>query len=200
MSAKLSKIGPIAVVAVILGSLCWPYFDDPTPAAKSKSSAKSAAPLASLLNPRPAGDVRADLFEIPKIVGPAVAKKPATSTSAGQAAAAKKTASARSDDLKSFVLTGTYVAGGRRIAVINGSLYAEGETITSAGPKAKSAPVVCTVLRVEIDKVVLSFQGQTKELRYADAPVAPEPKTRSGGATSTVGMSADRAAGNADMH
>jgi len=195
MPAKLSKMAPIAVVAVILGYLCFPYVDDPAPAKKSKSAAKSAEPLTNLLNPKPAGDVRADLFEIPKAVGPAVAKK-STSTSTSQAAAAKKSASSHSDDLKNFALSGTYVAGGRRFAVINGSLYAEGEQITSAGPKAKTAPAICTVLRVEIDKVVLGFQGQTKELHYADPSLPPELKSKSAGVTTSIAPG-DR---GADVH
>ena len=129
MQAKLSKIAPIAVVAAILGYLCWPYLDDPA-SGKSKAAAKTGEPLANLLNPKPAGDVRADLFEIPKVSGPlAAAKKTSTSTSAGQRAAGKNSASARGDELKNFVLTGTYVAGGRRFAVINGSLYSEGEQL-----------------------------------------------------------------------
>jgi len=200
MQAKLSKIAPIAVVAVILGYLCSPYFGDSAPAKKSKTSAKSTVPLASLLNPTPAGDVRADLFEIPKVVGPMVAKKPASSTSASHVSAAKSAASAQNSDLRNFVLSGTYVAGGRRFAVINGALYTEGEQITSAARGAKSAPAICTVSRVEIDKVVLSFEGQTKELHYADPSLPPDPKSKSAGvATSAVIAPAERTR-DADVH
>jgi hypothetical protein len=201
MPAKLSKMAPIAAVAVILGYLCSPYFGDSAPATKPKTSPKSTVSLASLLNPTPAGDVRADLFEIPKVVGPAVAKKkPASSTSASQASAAKNAASAKNTDLKNFVLSGTYVAGGRRFAVINGALYSEGETITSTGRGGKTAFAICTVSRVEIDKVVLSFEGQTKELHYADPSLPPDPKSNSAGvATSAVIAPAERTR-DADVH
>jgi hypothetical protein len=180
MPAKLSKIAPIAAVVAILGYLSWPYLDDPA-AAKSKIAAKIGEPLATLLNPKPAGDVRADLFEIPKVIGPTTAKKTSTSTSGNPAAAAKKSASAHGDELKNFVLTGTYVAGGRRYAIINGSLYSEGEQVASSGRGTKSSPAVCTVSRVEIDKVVLSFQGETKELHYADPVAPPDPRNKSAG-------------------
>ena len=201
MPAKLSKMAPIAVVAVILGYLCSPYLGDSAPATKPKTSPKSTVPLATLLNPTPAGDVRADLFEIPKVVGPAIAKKPASSTSASRASATKNAASAQNSDLKSFVLSGTYVAGGRRFAVINGALYTEGERITSAGRGDKVGPDICTVSRVEIDKVVLSFQGQTKELHYADPSLPPDPKSKSAGvATSSVIAPSEGSYRDADVH
>src|SRR5262245_57794557 len=199
MPTKLSKIAPIAVVAVILGYLCSPYFGDSAPATKPKTSPKATVSLASLLNPTPAGDVRADLFEIPKVIGPAVAKKPASSTSASPVSAAKHAASANTTDLKNCVLSGTYVAGGRRFAVINGALYAEGEKITSTGRGGKTAFAICTVSRVEIDKVVLSFEGRTKELHYADPSLPPDPKSKSAGVASAVIAPAEHTR-DADVH
>ena len=172
MSAKLSKIAPIAVVSGILGYLCWPYFDDPAADKKSKTSAKTEA-LASLLSPAPAGDVRADIFEIPQAIGPSAAKKMPTAGNKTSAANRATTANRRIDDFKNFALTGTYVAGDNRYAVINGTLYAEGEQVTATGRGAKSAPSMYKVARVEIDKVVLSCEGQTKELHYADTSLTP---------------------------
>ncbi|HTQ37436.1 MAG TPA: hypothetical protein VMJ32_00310 [Pirellulales bacterium] len=190
MPTKLSRIAPIAVIAGILGYLSWPYFDDPTAISKSKNSDKSAAAsLASLLNPSPAGDIRDGLFEIPQSLGAKVAQK--ASTVAGKSTAAKKGPAAdarRVDEFKNFTLSGTYVAGGSRFAVINGSLYAEGEQITASGKGAKAAHNAYTVAHVDIDKVVLSFQGETKELHYADPLPTPEPKANSAKLT----MSADR--------
>jgi hypothetical protein len=185
MSAKLSKMAPIAVVAAILGYLCWPYLDDPAADAKSKAATKPAQSLSALLSPAATGNLRSDLFEIPQVATPTVAKKAASP--ANQVSAAKKAtadAAARADEFKHFVLSGTYVSGGRRYAVINGALYAEGEQIAATGKGAKTASTYM-VSRVEIDKVVLSFQGENKELHYADPVAPPEPRA-TGIATSAV--------------
>lgn len=178
MSKQLIKMAPIGVVAAILGYLCYPYLDDPTAASKSKNSNTAAASLATLLNPARAGNVRENLFEIPQVAERPAPKK--ATANADKLAAAKKAADARSVDIfKTFVLSGTYLTSGHRYAVINGSLYAEGEQIEASGKAAKAAhTAACTVSHVDIDKVVLSFQGQTKELHYSDKS-APDPNTNS---------------------
>jgi len=185
MSKKLSKFGPLAAVAGTLGYLCWPYFDDPTAAIKSKAAAKSAEPLASLLAVKAAADVRPDLFEVPKgLTRPAA--RIATGGAGGKSGSAKKGASS-TGTMEALVLNGTYVAADARYAVINGSLYSEGDQIVLAksgkpgGNLGAEPPEACTLKHVDVDKVVLSFQGKSKELHYANPPSPAETEGQQGG-------------------
>jgi hypothetical protein len=196
MPSKLTKFAPIAAVAGTLGYLCWPYFDDPT-AAKAKPAAKSAEPLASLLAVKAPGEVRADLFEVPVVEIRKAAK--GTGSTGGKPGSGKQSTSPR-DAKASLVLSGTYVAGDSRYAIINGSLYSEGDQIASAksgrssGKAAAEGPETCTLKHVDLDKVVLDFQGQTRELRYSDS-VLP-----SAGGSPAAGAGSGHAAGDSSRY
>jgi len=184
MSSKLTKFAPIAAVAGTLGYLCWPYFDDPT-AAKSKP-AKSAEPLASLLAVKAPGDVRPDLFEVPVVEIRKAVK--ATGSASGKPGSGKPVTSQK-DVKAALVLSGTYIAGDSRYAIINGSLYSEGDQIVptksgkSSGKAAAEAPQTCTLKHVDLDKVVLDFQGKTTELRYSDSALPSAPEAQAGAST-----------------
>jgi hypothetical protein len=148
---------PIAIVAGGLGYLCWPYFTDPTATATPKEVAKPAETLVALLSPPGLPELPRDPF-----AAPATTPKPGTSYKTGGGLV--KTPTSRANELGDMVLNGTYVAGVSRMAVINGSLYMEGEKVKAPkNPKAN-----CTLQRVEIDKVVLNVDDKVAELRYLD--------------------------------
>src|SRR5262249_49910087 len=98
------------------------------------------------------------------------------------------------------VLSGTYVAGDSRYAIINGSLYREGDQIAqaksgkSSGKASAEAPQAWTLKHVDLDKVVLDFQGKTTELRYSDSALPSSGEAAAGDA------SAGRAAGDASRY
>src|SRR5262249_51335457 len=69
-----------------------------------------------------------------------------------------------------LVLNGTYVRGDRRMAVINGAVYTEGQTISPA-----SAGRAVSLARVDVDRVVLSVDRMTSELAYSRPTAAAEP-------------------------
>ena len=72
------------------------------------------------------------------------------------------------------------------MAVINDSLYSEGEQI----PPSFAAVPNCTVARVDFDRVVLDMVGTSAELLYPD-PTAPPPAVDSKSPRATnAGMAA----------
>jgi hypothetical protein len=63
-----------------------------------------------------------------------------------------------------LVLSATCIAGGQRMAIINGKVYKEKEAIQRPGEEAGS----CIVLDILPHKVLLSYQGETLQLSYVN--------------------------------
>jgi hypothetical protein len=60
-------------------------------------------------------------------------------------------------------LNATCIHGDRRLALINGSLYAQGDSL-----KAEEAGLSYTIALIEADKVVLDAGGELVLLQYAN--------------------------------
>jgi hypothetical protein len=175
MSTKLARFGPITAVAGLLGYLCWPYLDEPVTAPKSKGAPKAVELPTALLAPPEAPDLDHDPFGSRAASAPPVTKLTSAAKSASAAkvsgpvsastkpeGAAKTTAALTVSAPSTLVLSGTYIRGNRRVAVINDSLYSEGEQISTSLATVPN----CSVARVDIDRVLLNVAGKTAELSY----------------------------------
>ncbi|MCE5268193.1 MAG: hypothetical protein LLG00_09945 [Planctomycetaceae bacterium] len=96
----------------------------------------------------------------------------------GKGAAAQGAAGVPVSPLSGLHLEATCIMGDRRLALINGRLYAPQETITAAAAqpgadaelaKLGYAPPPSKVVDVLPYKVLLSCQGKTMELTYSDS-------------------------------
>ena len=154
MSGRIGKLVPTAIVAAVLGYLCWPYFIDPEAAAGQKKESKLPVLTAALLSPPPEPAPERDPFRQAKRWSAAVTKKETKEEKKRPAAA---------PTLSGQILNATYIHGDRRLALINGQVYAEGEALK--GQNSSSSPL--TVARICPDKVLLRRDGVTLELKYA---------------------------------
>jgi hypothetical protein len=134
-----------------------------------------------MLHPAPGAVAERDPFRLPPPARAAMAAhKPAGP--AAQVAKAVDPAADTAKLLSGLALHATYIHGQRRVALINGLVYAEGEPLKPANPT--TTPFV--VAWVYPDRVLLRRLGQTVELHYADkSPAAGTvPQARRDGAGS----------------
>jgi hypothetical protein len=170
MSARVKKMMPIWIVMGVLGYLCWPYMDGPVAKQDMTNPAKTIEALAALLSPPTAPAPDRDPFnsQTPTAsarlaTGPDTKKTASTAQGATQAAAPRRaTETVVASTLGDLSLQGTHIWGKRRLAVINGSVYAEGEEIKASGAMTGSYKVD----RVFAHKVQVQCDGQTVELTY----------------------------------
>ncbi len=66
------------------------------------------------------------------------------------------------DGLSSLTLNATYIQGNRRLALIDGQVYEQGESLAISD----SMPGPCIVARISADKVLIRHRDQTVELKY----------------------------------
>jgi len=164
-------MAPTAIVAGAFGYLCWPYADDPAAKPEATSAANARETLTSLLSPPAASAPDRDPFN---------SRTPPASAELATAQGAKKTASTAqaatetatprrateavvATTLVDLALQGTHIQGSRRLAVINGSVYAEGDEITTSGTMTGPYKVV----RVFAHRVEVLCDGQAVELTYS---------------------------------
>jgi hypothetical protein len=191
MSARLKKMGPIGFMACVLGYLCWGYAGDPSAKPPAASDKKLEIP-AALLSPTPAPKPTRDPFnsravDISTKIAAQAEKPTTTGASSAQAAAApprtpESVIAAAQGDL---ALQATHVGGERRVALINGCVYAEGDEIKSSGTTTRSYKVG----RISPHRVEVQIEGQTVALTYSSA----ESKPRSPSPPGTAGQSAVKA-------
>lgn len=178
MSTAIARFAPIGAVAGVLGYLCWPYLDDPAKPPPSKAN-KAAALTADLLSPPAAADLTRNIFE--SAAAPS-APPPTVDTSSPQVTepVAEKPSDSVTTAPDSLVLSGTFVRGKNRVALINDALYAAGDQIPAAIVNSQG----CRVKSVEVDRVLLDIDGRQAELVYRDLLASTaETLTSAGGAT-----------------
>jgi hypothetical protein len=180
MSERIGKIVPTAIVAAVLTYLCWPYFNESTGASEEKKENKLPVISQALLSPAAEPAPERDPFKQP-------GDKKWSAALAGQGT--KKPAASRAladaNPLGSQVLGATYIRGDRRLALISGHIYAEGEQLK--GQNSSVSPL--TVARICPDKVLLRRDGVTLELKYTAAP----PRSAGGAAPSKDGSPTGKA-------
>jgi hypothetical protein len=174
MQISLQKLVPRAVALALVGYWAWPSVDALRSQPKSKSAVKSTELPAALLKAPTSPLPTRNPFENEELIAVAGG---AGSEKRGQ------TGSAAARALKSNELTldATCILGGRRLAVISGSLYAVHEKVPAESPSA--APY--TLSNVLPYKVLLEREGKTTEISYSNIALSAESsKTR---ATPTMG-------------
>lgn len=177
MSRQLAKSAPILIVAAFLGYLCWPYVDNPARRPETAKPGKALESFAAQLAPAAALSLERDPFNsraVEKTARPAVTegakKAPVTGETAKEGPAstgAAKTVVAGAPG--EFDLQATHLRGERRVALINGSVYVEGDEIKPSGASAASY----TVARIYAHTVVLQGSDQTTVLTYSSRESKP---------------------------
>jgi hypothetical protein len=153
-----------------MGYLCWPYLDDPAAPSAFKTSAKLVDVNAALLSPPAAPPLVRDPFAPAAALASQSAHPSAVKARSGTPLSApdRPAAPGKSAPAPAFVapsalvLKATLVRGNHRLAVINDSLYGEGDPIRLP----ESTAPVCAVARVTVDNVVLELNGETAELTF----------------------------------
>jgi hypothetical protein len=173
MSGRIGKIAPTAIVAAVLGYWCWPYVNESIGRPQDKKENKLPVISAALLSPAPEAAPDRDPFRPPG------EKK----SSAAMAGPTKKPTLADANALGSQVLNATYIHGDRRLALISGHVYVEGEQL-----KGPSGPPL-TVARICPERVLLQREGVTLELKYASVP----PRSAAGATPSSGGPPTNKA-------
>lgn len=177
MSRQLAKSAPILIVAAFLGYLCWPYVDDPARRLQTANPGKSLEGFAAQLEPAAAPSLDRDPFNsraAEKAARPAVSEGAKKAPVTGETA---KVAPASPGTVKTVVagapgefdLQATHLRGDRRVALINGSVYVEGDEIKPSGASAASY----TVARIYAHTVVLQGNDQTTVLTYSSRESKP---------------------------
>jgi hypothetical protein len=189
MYRRLKKYTPILIVAAALGFLCWPYVDENSPRPKELDSTKALKNLVASLSPADAPAPERDPFdsratvrsgkrkgatavktqtpviaEEKKSTPPGISSQPARAPSLAATAVPLR----GPNDL---ALQATHLRGDRRIALINGAVYTEGDEIKPNGPTATAY----TINRIYPHRVVLERESQTVDLNYPAHDEKPKP-------------------------
>lgn len=162
MAVAIKKMVPTLTMVGLVGYCCWPYLGRPTPEAardNPKPPEVARTLLAPTLAPVPQRDPFGMTAPTPAKESPSTKPPPSANPPAAAIARADLTSL-----LSGLTLNATLIRGSRRVALINGRSYAEGDKLTGSG----STTSACVVARVYPDKVVLDRQGQTVELKYAN--------------------------------
>jgi hypothetical protein len=187
MTINVARVVPTGVVVTVIGYCVWPCLfgsaqpSDPPPAAKPPEI--TAATLASVVPPLPdrdpfhafdAAHASAKGRASTLFAGANANGGPADSgaTSAGDPRAAANARRRNVDPLQGLALEATCLSGRERLAMINGHIYRQRETVQS--PVAGAPP--CVVAQVTHDGVLLQSQGKTLELKYSNAVAAAGPR------------------------
>jgi hypothetical protein len=177
MAVDAARVVPTGLVVTVIGYCVWPYLlgspppADPPPAVKPPEI--SPAMLTAVIPPLPDRDPfhAADVTSAAKRKAASLlaAKKPPPGrTTPGGAlgpAAAIKVPPKIVDPRQGMALEATCLSDYERLAIINGRIYRQRETVRSP---AAGAPT-CVLAQVLRDKVLLSAGGKTLELKYSNA-------------------------------
>ncbi|MEN6449783.1 MAG: hypothetical protein ABFC96_04750 [Thermoguttaceae bacterium] len=178
MEISTAKWLPRGVALAVAGCVAWPSLSAllPESAAKPRKPPDAVALVAAPAQmPHPKRNpfgARGSKKQLPRSQGKV--------DGVGSASYPKLGANG-SDGLDAFRLEATCIVGDRRLAVINGRLYAPDEPLieppradSKAAPKGVAAEplVVGKIVDVMPYKVLLECQGKTLELSYSDIPAS----------------------------
>jgi hypothetical protein len=170
MSPAITKFAPQAVVLVVALYWSWPALKASVPktaivapSAESKPSAGAQDFAGAVLSPTFAPPLNRNPFLSPDF-------KPALTAGSAKPGEKSKDEKAAADvHNPGLVLNATCIMGPQRFAVINGRIYKEKEAIQQLGGETPS----CFVTQILPHKVVVSYQGETLQLRYANVAARP---------------------------
>jgi hypothetical protein len=175
MSKTLKKFAPQLVVLAVVLYWSWPAlkaFLPQTGLAATAESAKAAADkdFVSVLSPKFSPPAKRNPFQLGDAKSLAAAghgKRGGTSKD-GRAVADMHDAG--------LVLNATCIVGQQRMAVINGHVYKEKESVPRAGEETAS----CILTEILPRKVLLLCDGATLQLSYLNTAATPAAKSAAG--------------------
>ena len=167
MSDLLHKIGPVVVVSIIFTWVCWPYITGAATSIGSNGNGNSIALPNNLLSPSVKDPNQRDPFQ--------VVKSAAMNMIQGKLAGTKdktpeyvdpekeQTTGTTANRENAFALTGVYIQGNNRMAILNGALYRIGENIK--GSEIAGKPWV--LKQILSDRVVVSRGKNNKVVKIS---------------------------------
>jgi hypothetical protein len=168
MPTFVTKLAPQAVLLVFAIYWSWPSLTQSipstaSPATKDKKGGSSLDFSAAVLSPTFPSPPKRDLFELPGATR-LVKNKRGTSKS-GHAAGLKGAGFTLADAKDSgLILNATCIVGQQRLALINGQVYKEKDTIKGKG--SGDDPVNWVITDILPHKVLLLHQGTPLQLSY----------------------------------
>jgi hypothetical protein len=170
------KLLPQAIVLAVVLYWAWPAMTTPAPKAleastAGKKTAEKPAFPASVLTPEFAAPSKRDPFFRADATHNHKKNKMLAGAKRNENKSNKSTS--HFTDL-GLVLTATCIVGDHRMALINGRLYREKETVTDASAN-------CIVTKIEPHQVTMSYNGRQFDLCYTNGA---EKKPASNGAAS----------------
>jgi hypothetical protein len=180
MYRRIKKSTPLLIVAAALGFLGWPYLDARSPRPKEVDSTSALKSLVAALSPPEAAAPLRDPFDSRAAARPGRRKADAAKNAPPPAATPVKMSTPAVESLQTasapdaaaelspprgpgdLALQATHLRGDRRVALINGAVYSEGDEIQPNGPAAAAY----TVSRIYLHRVVLAGENRTLELNY----------------------------------
>ena len=169
MGGAIGKMVPTAIVAAIVVWCCWPYLEHGGPG-EVGANAHSPQITHALLEPTVAPEASRDPFHVVATAKTPGAPKekvaPGTKASADSRATQKKDAA---EMLKGLTLSGTYISGSRRAALINGRLWEQGQRLELS----KDAAEPWVLAQVFPYGVVIQSGAKSIELKYPGPEVKP---------------------------
>jgi hypothetical protein len=169
MQASITKYAPQAIVLVVALYWSWPAlkaFTSKTTTAAANTAAKKPAGVQEF-----AATTLSPTFVPRSGRNPFLSVRPQQTTAGAGKPGQKGTAAKAGTDVRDhgLVLNATFVAGRQRMAIINGRVYKEKETIPRPGEETPS----CVVTGIFPHKVLLSYQGETLQLSYLNPAAKP---------------------------
>lgn len=162
MRALQSKLVHMSAVAALAGYCYW--CEQVETRVQVSATEKHKGSLENLLSPTIEPAPQRDPFH------PVAQPQTGAGTSAADAEAAELKLAAAGNPADEFALAATIIHGPRRLAVINGSLYGEGEPLKSSVPNGQP----CIVAQIHADRVLLDRGGKSVELQYSAGPSRAE--------------------------
>jgi hypothetical protein len=140
-----------------MGYLCWSHIGDEAAPQKPKAPSTATELTATQLLPPAATDLVRDPFNSTK-----TPSAPSKGPAGGGTRLMTQEASLSPGDVDKLVLSGTYLRGRRRMAVINGAVYAEGDSLKSGNAS------LGTVAQIDLHRVVLLVGEQQLAISYPE--------------------------------
>ena len=184
MEIPLDKAIPRALALAVVAYCLWPsfvaYFSTPSPQQSKKTPELSAAMLSPDLAPSPTRDPFSQ-YTVSTAKEDSPTKKHKQTEAAKTRMDSKRSKDSaspvrleapiagRADELKPMALEATCIVDDRRLAVINGRVYAPKDKLAMT----KGTETLCEIVEVLPYKVLLKCENKIIELTFPDVPAKP---------------------------
>lgn len=171
MSPLIGKLAPAAAVAALVAWCCWPYLDESASGGLGGESSDVPQIADSRLSPDIKPGSQRDPFQ--KLGSNETNPAEAESSPKSPASPASVEEQPPSDEqiadvLGRLAVEATFIHGPRRLALIDGRLYEEGDPLAIS----RSLANACVVAQISADGVLVRHPGGTVGLTYRD-PTTP---------------------------